>query len=382
MLKLLPLIFSNVLRNRRRTFLTLTSTAISLCLLSLLLSLYYAFFLADATSPAAERRLVVRHKVSLTQSLPISHMQRIQSLSAVEKITPWQWFGGKYKDGKGSDFFARVGVDPQHYFEVAPEYAVRPDQLAAFKRSPTAAAATRNLADKLGWRLGERITIVGDIFPVKLELTLVCIFDGPKEAEEMIFSRDYLRELLGPGSASRDMVGTFSILAKTPEDVPEIGKAVDAMFANSPFPTKTESEKEFGRSFLAFLGNIKLFISAICAAVTFTILLVSANTVAMSVRERTREVAILRTVGLRPGEIMMLIMGESALLSICGGIVGVFLGHALGAAASNGGLQLDVGPTIGALTIAMAAVVGALSAIIPGLIASRGNLVQGLRFVG
>src|SRR5260221_3403702 len=119
------------------------------------------------------------------------------------------------------------------------------------------------------------------------------------------------------------------ILAATPENVPRISRAVDAMFENSPYPTRTESEKEFGRSFLAFLGNIKLFLAAICAAVTFTILLVSANTVSMSVRERTREMAILRTLGYRPGEILQLVLGEAVVISVIGGLIGLAIGAAL-----------------------------------------------------
>jgi putative ABC transport system permease protein len=380
MFKLLPLILSNVIRNKRRSLLTLISTSISLCLLALLLALYAAFFLADDISPASARRLIVRHKVSLTQSLPVYYGQRIQSVGGVERVTPWQWFGGTYKEPK--NFFARIAVDPDAYFQVCPDFTVKPEEAAAFRRSPTACACTRNLAKKFNWKLGERITIVGDIFPVNLDLTLRCIFDAPQDDEELIFSRAYVRELLGASSSSRDQVGTFTILAKSPDDVPLIGRTVDAMFANSPFPTKTESEKEFGRSFLAFLGNIKLFISAICAAVTFTILLVSANTVAMSVRERTREVAILRTVGFTPAEIMLLIIGESMALSVIGGIFGVAMAIGLGKAGSQGGLNLAIGPGIAALTIGMAAVVGAISAIVPGVIASRTNLVQGLRFAG
>jgi putative ABC transport system permease protein len=156
------------------------------------------------------------------------------------------------------------------------------------------------------------------------------------------------------------------------------------MFENSPYPTRTESEREFGRSFLAFLGNIKLFLAAICGAVTFTILLVSANTVAMAVRERTREVAILRTLGFAPGEILQLVLGESVLISLAGGLVGLGLGVVIakGLAAVAGGLVQEVKWQAAAIVLGMAVVIGLLAALVPAMIASRKNVVESLRFTG
>src|SRR5213076_3295289 len=180
--------------------------------------------------------------------------------------------------------------------------------------------------EKHNFKLGDRINITGDIYPVDLELTLEMIFDHPRNTEVLMFHREYLDELMKGKRRQFDTVGTFAILARTPEDVPRIARAVDTMFENSPYPTKTESEKEFGRSFLAFLGNIKLFLAAICGAVTFTILLVSANTVAMAVRERTREMAILRTLGYTPAEILQLVLGESIVISLLGGMCGLAIG--------------------------------------------------------
>ena len=168
--------------------------------------------------------------------------------------------------------------------------------------------------------------------------------------------------------------------------MPRIAKAVDAMFENSPYPTRTESEKEFGRSFLAFLGNIKLFLAAICGAVTFTILLVSANTIAMAVRERTREMAILRTLGYTPGEILDMVLGESVLISLVGGVLGLGLGLSAGAkrwkpAGGGFGFQGMKWQAV-AIVLGMAAVIGLIAALVPAIVASRKNVVESLRFTG
>jgi putative ABC transport system permease protein len=179
-------------------------------------------------------------------------------------------------------------------------------------------------------------------------------------------------------------VGTYIILADSPDNVPRIAKAIDTMFDNSPYPTRTESEKEFGRSFLAFLGNIKMFLAAICGAVTFTILLVSANTVAMSVRERTREMAILRTLGYTPGEILQLVLGEAILISVVGGLIGLVLGSLLAKGLEQIGIFGFQGLKWQAalFVIAMAGIIGCVSAFVPATVASRKNVVESLRFAG
>jgi putative ABC transport system permease protein len=383
MLRLGSLILRNVLRNRRRTVLTLASTAISLALLSLLTALYQGFFYSEPATPSEARRLICRHRVSLTQSLPASHFQRIKSVPGVEQVSAWSWFQGVYKEPK--DFFARFAVDADVIFDIRQDWQMPPAQLADFKRGRTACAIGQKIAKDFDIKLGDRVVIVGDIYPVTLELTVAGIFSHPANAECLVFHREYLTELLPTTSASRDSVGTYAILASTPEAVPRISRAIDTMFENSPYPTRTESEKEFGRSFLAFLGNIKLFLAAICGAVTFTILLVSANTVAMAVRERTREMAILRTLGYTPGEILQLVLGESVLISLIGGLAGLGLGWLLATALQAGagafGFQ-GIKWQAAAFVLGMAAVIGLVAALVPAVGASRKNVVESLRFTG
>jgi putative ABC transport system permease protein len=241
------------------------------------------------------------------------------------------------------------------------------------------------IAQQYAMKLGDRVTIVADIYPVTLELTVAGIFDHPINSESLMFHRDYLTELLPTTSRDRDSVGTYFILASSPEDAPRVARAVDAMFENSPYPTRTETVKEFGRSFLAFLGNIKLFLAAICGAVTFTILLVSANTVAMAVRERTRELAILRTLGYTPAEVLQLVLGESVVISLMGGLAGLGLGwllaRLLGTVVQGFG-AMGIRWQAAMIVLGMAAVIGAFAALVPALVASRRNLVEAMRFAG
>lgn len=384
MFRLSALIFRNVLRNRRRSLLTLASTAVSLALLALLVAMYQSFFYGAPASPSAALRLVCRHRVSLTQSLPASYMSRIKSVPGVEYVSAWSWFQGVYKDPK--DFFARFAVDADVIFDIHKDWLMPAEQLANFKHVRTACAIGQKIAKDYQIKLGDRVVIVGDIYPVTLELTVAGIFTHPANTEALVFHREYLTELLPVDSRQRDTVGTYMILARSPEEVPRISRAVDAMFENSPFPTRTESEREFGRSFLAFLGNVKMFLIVICAAVTFTILLVSANTVAMAVRERTREVAILRTLGFTPGEVLQLVLGESVVISVIGGAGGLGLGWLLAK-----GLQSAPGGAFGfqgmkwqaaAIVLLMAALIGGLAALVPALVAARRNVVEAMRFTG
>ena len=383
MLRLGPLILRNVLRNRRRTILTLASTAVSLALLALIIAIYQGFFHGEPSSPTEALRLICRHRVSLAQQLPASHQQRIKAVPGVDMVSAWSWFQGRFQDDPRK-FFARFAVDADVIFDLRKDWSLPPDQLAAFKRGRTACAVAEKIATQYNIKVGDRVPIIGDIYPVNLDLTCVGIFTHPPNTECLVFHREYLTESLPAANPQRDAVGTYMILAATPDDAPRVAKAIDAMFDNSPYPTRTESEKEFGRSFLAFLGNVKLFLLAICGAVTFTILLVSANTVAMAVRERTREVAILRTLGYTPGEILQLVLGESVLISLLGGLAGLGIGYLLARAMQAGGgfgFQ-GIKWQAAAVVLGMAAFIGLVAALVPALVASRKNVVESLRFTG
>ncbi len=386
MLQHLPFIARNALRNRRRSFLTVASVTVSLCLLGVLLAMYHSLFSPDDTSPTQALRLVVHHRVSLAQALPGSYKQRVAAVAGVKAITTWQWFGGVYKDSRDpKNQFARFGVDPEGYLQVRPDVEIPADQREAFIHQQTGAIASKSLADSLGWKIGERITLVGDIFPINLELTLAGIFTSPEKDEELLFNAHYLQESLSANGGQRDTVGAFLILADSAADVPRIANAIDATFDNSPAPTKSESEKAFGLSFLAFLGNLKLFLAAISGAVMFTILLMSANTVAMTVRERVRETAILRTLGFTPGEIRGLVLGEAALLSVVGGLLGCLTATLICHASYNSQVQFRLPlfrPWMSGVVLVIAVVIGIFSAAPPAWFASRRSVVESMRYAG
>lgn len=386
MFGLISLIFRNVLRNRRRSLLTLASTAISLAVLGLLVALYQGFFFAEQSSPSEALRLITRHKVSLTQPLPISHEARVRAVDGVAAVSVWTWFQGKYKDDRPENFFPRFAVEPATIFTVRQDYVAPPDQVTAFQRNRIGCAVGKKIADKHNLKIGDRVNVAGDIYPVNLELVVEAIFTHPDNTEALLFSNEYLTELRQAGGGDGNTVGTFAILAKDPEAVRRVAKSVDALFANSPSPTKTETEREFGLSFLSFLGNIKLYLAVMCGAVTFTILLVSANTVAMSVRERVREMAILRTLGFSPGEILNLILGESVLLALIGGLIGIgvtyLMTHAAAAGMGPWGEAIKFRWEACAAVAIFAVLIGFVSAVIPAFFASRRGIVESLRFTG
>lgn len=389
-MRYLGLIFKNSVRNRRRSLLTVGSIAISLCILGLLFAMYQAMFLGQAT-PAQALRLVTRHRVSMTQPIPIYYRDKIRQLPGVRDLMTWQWFGGTYKDARDpNNMFARFATDPDHFFNVYNEFAIPDDQKQAFIHQRTACIVERSLATKLDFKIGDTIHLIGDIFPVNLDLKVVGIYDDPDRMAALYFSRDYLREALGASSGRQDLIGAFLIQANAPADVPRLASTIDDMFAASPFPTRSESEKAFQLSFISFLGNLKLFIMAICGAVTFTILLVSANTISMSVRERIREVGILKTLGFTPGAILGIVLGESAVISLAGGAIGSGFAALLcsGISHSPAGDMMPamhsvaITPPVALICLGGALLIGLVSSFVPAWSASRTSILDALRYAG
>jgi len=390
MLRYLGLIVKSSIRNRRRSTLTIASIAVSLCILGVLMAMYRALFYSEAT-PSEALRLVCRHRVSLTQSMPISYGQKIERIPGVKEVMVWQWFGGTYKDSRDpNNFFARFGIEPARLFNIYPEYRIPEDQKNAFQRERTACIVSKSLADKLNFKVGDRITLLGDIFPVNLELKVAGIFAQPDSGELLYFNREYLREAMGASNPRSDEIGAFLVQASSANDVPRIAAAIDHEFDNAPAPTKTESEHAFQLSFAQFIGNLKLFLMAICGAVAFTILLVSANTISMSVRERIREVGVMKTLGFTPGAILGIILSESAVISLIGGAIGCGLAAGMCLLVSNspagnfmqGLATLSLTPLVAALCLLVALVIGLVSSFVPAWGASRTSIIESLRYSG
>ncbi len=383
MVRYLPLIWKNSIRNRRRSILTICSLGASLCLLGLLFAIYRALFLAEAP-PSQALRLVTHHRVSITQALPMSYLARIRQVPGVRAAMVWQWFGGTYKDARDQrNFFARFAVDPDVFWQMRPEFEAPDEIRKGFVRLRTGAVAEESLANKFGWKPGEKIMIAGDIFPVSLDLTLVGTYKDPENVQALFFSQEYLRELVGAGRG--DTAGAFAVLADSPEDVPKVAKAIDDTFDVSSAQTKTESEQAFALSFVSFLGNVKLVLMVVCAAVTFTILLVSANTMAMSVRERIREVGILKTLGFTNGAVLAIILGEAGMIAVIGAGVGILLGEALtfgvrqGPAYIQALRNLSITPGVALFCVVFALFIGIVSAFIPAVGAARTSILDALK---
>ena len=387
MLRYLPLAFKNSIRNRRRSILTVASIAVSLCLLGCLIAIYQALFYKQAT-PGQALRAVVRHKVSLGQVIPAAYENQIRRVPGVREISVWNWFGGTYKDARDpQNIFARFGVEPKPFLTIRTQLEMPEEQRRAFVTERQACIVSSDLAKKLNFKLGDRITLKGDIYPVNLDLYVRGIFDDPEAINSLFFNHEYLRQLLPPGR--RDMESIFLILVNSPDDVPRIAKTVDAMYENSPYPTRTESEQQFALSFVGFLGNVKLFLMVICGAVTFTILLVSGNTMAMSVRERIKEVGVLKTLGYSNNVILGIIIGEAATIALVGGFCGLILAAFLTTLIGhqgqmyNGQLHgLSVTPIVGVICLGIALLIGVISSFVPAFNAARTNILDSLRYEG
>lgn len=374
----------NALRNKRRSALTVISIGFSMLLLTLLLTLFRSFYLYDGSSES-NLRLITRHRVSLTFDLPGYYRERIRTVPGVAAVVPFTWFGGTYIDDKPEHTFAQLGTDPEEFFQVYRDEIMPADQIAAWQHDRQGVIVDTTLAKRYGWKVGDRIVLKGNIYPVDLELNIRGIFHTTPDDLSVYFNSRYLEEAV-PMLHGR--AGLYGILAASPHDASRVARAVDAMFHNSPQPTRTETERAFGLEFVAMLGNVKAFILGICSAVLFTTLLVSANTLAMSIRERTREISVLKTLGFTRPTLLGLFVGEAVALCFAGGILGSLSAYGLLALfARNPQLTqflslapASPGPIL--IAIAVAGTVGFLSAIIPSYHATRRNIVEGLRHIG
>ena len=382
--KYIPFAFKNSLRNKRRTILTIASIGVSLFLLGMLIAVYHAFYFRQGP-PQQALRLVMRNRVSLTFPLPEYYEAKIRQLAGVKEVVSRSWFGGIYIDNRPEHFFPRFATDPEKIFNVYPEMRIDPDQLKAFQNERTAAAIGKTLAEKQGFKLGQKVTIKGDIYPTDIELTVRAIFEGTQDSSDnvMYFHRKYIEESLP--AARKGEIGTFAILADSAESVPRIAREADEMFHNSDRQTKTESERAFQLSFVSMLGNVKLFLLSICGAVVFTILLVSANTMAISVRERIKEIGVLKTLGFTTGKVLTMIISEAVIIAMIGGLFGCALAFAFCKVLSNIPIMfngLSMPPSVLLISLSVAFAIGLLSSVVPAYSASRVPITDALRHVG
>jgi len=371
-------IVRNALRNRRRFALTVGSVAVSVFLLTAL-----QVVLRGLTDPAAADeaalRIVVRHKVSLANMLFARYRPRIERMPGVKAVTKLLWFGGIYQDEK--NFFPQFACDPESLFKVMAEAKIDPRQLDRFIKQRTACVVGVKTLQRFGWKVGDRITLLGAMWPCNLELDIAGSFTGGVDEANLFFHHDYFDELLG----DQGITGLLWVRAESPEVVPGLIERIDTQFANSDAETITETERSFQVGFVSLLGNLKLLIGSICTVIVFSLLIVTGGTMSMAVRERVREIGILKTVGFGGGQVFSLLLAESFGLAMTGGV--------LGCAAAWGALRtvdlyelsrglfvnFDVTPQILSQSLAVAALLGIVSCLWPAWQNVRRSVVDALR---
>lgn len=323
-MKYLPLIWRNLLRRKVRTIFTLAAIFIAFVLYSFLMVVQTAFSMG--VELAGADRLMLMHKVSLVQMLPISYLQQIRSTSGVTQAGHATWFGGTYQDNANQ--FAVIAVDPE-YFRLYPEARIPDEQLKTWLGDRPGAIVGRSTAEKYGWKVGDKIPIQATIWQPKEGQTWYFNVDGIYDGDEgfdktnFFFHYEYLDE---NRRGAYGMVGWYVVKIDDPANAAAVASALDAQFANSSAESKTSTEKAFLQGFVNQVGNIKAIILAILVAVLFTLfLLVLANTMAQAVRERTSELAVLKTLGFSNGRVLALVLAESMILALVGGGLGLIL---------------------------------------------------------
>ncbi len=379
-MRFVGLVWANLARKKLRTTLTVGSFAVALFLFGVLVPIRGAF--SGGTDVAGADRLTVINKTSLIMPLPFSYRDRLLGVPGVAAVTFATWFGGVYQDER--NFFPQFAVDKDTWFDVYSEYVVPKERLAEFLRDRQGCLVGRSLAKRFGWKVGDRIPLRGAIFTGTWEFNLDGIYDGKRpdvDTSQMLFRYDYLEEQRQFGKGT---VGWYVVKLANPDDAVRVAAAIDDGFANSPYETLTQTEKAFAASFAKQMGNIGLLVMTIGAVVFFTLLLVTGNTMAIAVRERTGELAVLKTVGFSDLGVLGLVLGESVLIAGQGGALGLALAKlfTLGGDPTRGMLASFYLPwsSIG-LGFGLALLVGAAAGALPAISAMRLGVVDALRRV-
>jgi putative ABC transport system permease protein len=381
--KYLYLVWSNLMRKKLRTLLTLLSILVAFLLFGYLGAIRQGF--SQGIDVAGLDRLIVRHKVSIIQLLPEAYESRIEQIDGVEDAVYQTWFGGIYQ--KPTNFFAQMPVKPDEYLDMYPEFQLPPEQREAWLKTRSGAIAGRGTAERFGWKVGDRIPINATVWTRKggeltWEFDLVGIYEGAEKGTDntqFLFRYDFFDESRQFGQG---MVGWYTVRVSDPDRAAEVAAAIDAEFANSPYETKAEPEGAFLQGFANQIGDIGFIMMSIIAAVFFTILLVAGNTMAYAVRERTNELAVLKAVGFSDSGVLGLVLGESLLLTLLGGGLGLGLAWLLVSAGDPTGGSLPVFyipprdlAAGGVLILLMALIAG----ILPALQARRLRIADALR---
>jgi putative ABC transport system permease protein len=386
-MKYFPLIWKNLWRRKLRTLFTVIAVLVSFCLFGFLSAVDAAF--TSGVEVSGADRLLTIHKVSLIQPLPISYRGRIEAVSGVEKVTYMSWFGGIYQDPK--NFFGQMAVEPESFLDLYPEYRLPPEQKAAWLADRSGAIIGRSLAERFGWKVGDKIPLQATIYRRTdgsnfWEFNVSGIFEGAEQATDtssMYFRYDYLNEGMG---GSLGIVGMYVVRIADPAKAAEVGSRVDGLFENSQAETKTQTEKAFAQAFADQVGNVGAIVRWVLTAVFFIMLLVTGNTMAQSVRERTNELAVLKTLGFARPVILGLVLAESVAIAVLGGSLGLLLAQGvvvpvLGKALKSFLPVFFLPPRDLILGVALILLFGLAAGLLPAVQAMRLRIVEALRRV-
>ena len=383
-MKFIGLMLKSATRSKRRTALTMISVALAVFLFSALRSVLDGFDAVAAASSAT--RLVTIRSTSMIFSMPTSHLEIIKGTPDVRDITWASWFGGIYKDPK--NFFGQFAVEPESYLRMYPEIILTPEEHKAFVEDRTGCIVGDGLAKKYGFKVGDKMMLQVGI-PIygsrDFDFTIRGIYKAGGAAvdnQSMMFNWKYADER----SVAKGQIGWFVSQISNPDRATQVASRIDAQFANSPYETKTQTEQAFSASFASMLGNLNVLLGSVALAVVLTTLFVAGNTMAMSVRERTTEIAVMRTLGFPAATIFVLVVGEGLAVSIVGGAAGAALarlivnGEALGL---TGGFIPAFGVSNWNVVVGLglSVLIGILAAVIPATMASRLKIVDALRRV-
>ena len=391
-MKFAPLVLKHLRKNWIRTLSTVLAMSVCIFLVCVLETVIAA--VNFGLTAGSTRRLVTRDYVSLANNLPISYKQKIAAMPGVTDTTIVTWFGGIYRDPK--NFFASLAVEPEAFLRIYPEIMLPPDQKAAWLSDVRGSIIGRKLAERFGWKVGDTFQLESFIPPYRVGKPFDFVVDGIYDTDEarypgtdlssMYFNFKYLYEATG----QRVGIGTLTVQIADPSQAGAISKEIDGAFENSDNQTKTETEQAFRAGFVALAGNLALLLNVIGMAVAFTILLVTANTMSIAVRERQQEIAVLKTLGFSSALVMTLILSEALLLGLMGGLLGILIAREIIALLVNVPFLGDVlrafpnlglSPGIAALGVGIALALGLLAGFVPALMAYRSRITEALRQV-
>jgi len=385
----LKLILKNAGRHKLRTALTILGIAIAVMSFVFLRTIVTAW--SYGVEASAANRMISRHSVSFIFPLPLAYRDQIARVPGVEAISFANWFGGVFKDPADfKNFFPRLAVDAETYFDVYPEYLVPPDQMAEFQKERNACIVGEKLSREHGFKIGDIIPVEGDIYPGQWEFVVRGIYKGKDptaDETQMFFHWKYLDERMTQEENGRaGAIGWFIFRVTDPAAMPAVARTVDDQYRNSRAGTKTETEREFQQSFVSMSSAIISSLEAISLVIIGIILLVLANTIVMSARERTREYAVLKTLGFSPGHVVGLIGGESLMIGLLGGVLGLILAYPVVAAFAQAFPTFfpvfNVAPWTLALAVGVALLAAIVAALFPVFRALRISIAEGLRTIG